>query len=107
MNLLLNQVYDLHSTTENSDYLLVAEQLMKRHRKHALVVIITNVRDEGTEDLLAAIRLLSGSHQVMLASLRERQLDQRLSQPVQSFDQALAFCGTSRYLRERQQHCGR
>ncbi len=103
MNLLLNQVYDLHSTTENSDYLRAAEQLMTRHRKHALIVIITNVRDEGAEDLQAAIRLLSGSHQVMVASMREVQLDQLLSQSVESFDQALAVCGTARYLQERQQ----
>ncbi len=103
LNLLLNQVYDLHSTTENSDYLRAAEQLMTRHRKHALIILITNVRDEGAEDLQAAIRLLSGSHKVMVASLREEQLDQRLSQSVQSFDQALALCGTTRYLQERQQ----
>ncbi|WP_211825853.1 DUF58 domain-containing protein [Kistimonas asteriae] len=103
MKLLLNQVYDLHSTTENSDYLRAAEQLMTRHRKHALVILITNVRDEGAEDLQAAIRLLSGSHQVMVASLREVQLDQLLSQSVQSFDQALAVCGIARYLQERQQ----
>ncbi|WP_345197832.1 DUF58 domain-containing protein [Kistimonas scapharcae] len=103
INLLLNQVYDLHSTTENSDYLRAAEQLMTSHRKHALVILVTNVRDEGAEDLQAAIRLLSGSHQVMVAGLREVQLDQLLSQSVQSFDQALAVCGTARYLQERQQ----
>ncbi|WP_281647005.1 DUF58 domain-containing protein [Parendozoicomonas sp. Alg238-R29] len=101
VNRILQQAYDLHSTTTNSDFVEAAEQLITHHRKRALVVLVTNIREEDREDLRAATRLLAGKHIVMVASLREQVLDQMVKQPVEGFEQALHYAGTQHYLDER------
>ena len=89
INLLLNHVYDLHSGTAHSDYTAAAEQLLARQQRRALVILLTNVRDEDSEDLTAAVQQLSRHHLVMVACLRERVLDELLEKPVADFDSAL------------------
>lgn len=89
INLLLNHVYDLHSGTAHSDYTAAAEQLLARQQRRALVILLTNVRDEDSEDLTAAVQQLSRHHLVMVACLRERALDDLREQPVSDFDSAL------------------
>ena len=89
INLLLNHVYDLHSGTAHSDYTAAAEQLLARQQRRALVILLTNVRDEDNEDLTAAVQQLSRHHLVMVACLRERALDELLEKPVGDFDDAL------------------
>ncbi|WGL15588.1 DUF58 domain-containing protein [Microbulbifer bruguierae] len=89
INLLLNHVYDLHSGTAHSDYTAAAEQLLARQQRRALVILLTNVRDEDSEDLTAAVQQLSRQHLVMVACLRERALDNLLEKPVTDFDSAL------------------
>lgn len=89
INLLLNHVYDLHSGTAHSDYTAAAEQLLARQQRRALVILLTNVRDEDSEDLTTAVQQLSRHHLVMVACLRERALDELLEKPVADFDDAL------------------
>jgi len=101
MNVLLKQLYDLHSSTESSDFLQAAQHLMQRHRKRALIILISNVREEDSEDLIAAVRLLKKQHQVMIASLREHFLSQHLRQTVQHFDDALRYSGTAGFVAQR------
>ena len=101
INTLMNLVYDLHSSTRNSDILEAAEQLMSRHRKRALVIIISNILEEDRDDLIAATHLLAKQHLVMIASLREDFLDNNLQQPVTDFDSALRYSGTQLFLEQR------
>ncbi|MBN8429772.1 DUF58 domain-containing protein [Microbulbifer salipaludis] len=91
INLLLNHVYDIHSGTAHSDYTAAAEQLLAHQQRRALVILLTNVRDEDSEDLTSAVQQLSRHHLVMVACLRERALDQLLEQPVADFDSALLY----------------
>lgn len=100
---LLNRLYDVHSSTESSDFLQAAQHLMNRHRKRSLVVMISNVREEDGEDLLAATRLLGRQHVVMVASLRENFLDQTLARDVLNFNDALRYCGVMQFMQQRQQ----
>lgn len=100
---LLNRLYDVHSSTESSDFLQAAQCLMNRHRKRSLVVMISNVREEDGEDLLAATRLLAQQHVVMVASLRENFLDQTLARDVMNFNDALRYCGVMQFMQQRQQ----
>jgi uncharacterized protein (DUF58 family) len=74
---------------------------MQRQRRRALVMLVTNVRDEDIEDLLTAVRLLQRQHLVCVASLREQALDQALEQPVESLEQAIGAGALARYLEER------
>lgn len=79
---ILHAVYDLEPTLEASDFEQAAEILLKREKKRALVVILTNLRDEDDQSLLGAARLLAQRHLVLVASLREVALDQTCRTPV-------------------------
>jgi uncharacterized protein (DUF58 family) len=101
INVVLNTVYDLQPSTHASDYLNAATQLMHRQKKRALVVLISNLRDEDNDELLPALQLLRKKHLVLLASLQERILNQVLEQPVYHFEDALRHAATLDYLNAR------
>ncbi|WP_460804243.1 DUF58 domain-containing protein [Microbulbifer agarilyticus] len=102
INLLLNHVYDIHSGTAHSDYSAAAEQLLARQQRRALVILLTNVRDEDSADLSAAVRQLSRHHLVMVASLRESSLDSLLQKPIANFDDALMNCAGRDLIQRRE-----
>lgn len=100
---LLNMVYDLESTRRPADYALAVRQLLARQKKRALVVLVTNLRDEEDEELLGAVKQLSRQHRVLIANLREQMLDGVRQSPVRNYDQALTYCGTLDVLNARAQ----
>lgn len=73
---ILRETYDLQPTLHVSDFEQAAQQLLLRERKRALVILMTNLRDEDHQGLLAATRLLGKRHLVLVASMREAALDQ-------------------------------
>jgi len=99
----LNAVFDLESGTRASDYLAGAETLQKRLAKRALVVVVSNLRDEDHEELLRAARLLGRRHLVLVASMKESALAAALDTPVRDLDSALTVAATHQYLLARQQ----
>jgi len=101
LKVLLNTVYDLNSTQRPADYQAAANQLLARQKRRALVVLVTNLRDEDDEELLTAVKRMSKQHRVLVASLREDVLDTLRHTPVQTLPEALAYCGTVEYLNER------
>jgi len=101
VNLILNRVYDLQPTLHTTDYYGAAVALMKRMRKRALVVILSNLRDEDDDTLPAALRLLQSRHLVLFASLREQILSRALATRVDTFDRALTHAATAEYLQQR------
>ncbi|WP_460121051.1 DUF58 domain-containing protein [Pseudomonas sp. H3_G09] len=104
LNVLINAVYDLEPTRRPADYQAAASQLLARQKRRALVVLVTNVRDDD-DQLLGAVRRLSATHRVLVASLREEALDTLRQAPVQTLPEALAYCGTIDFLNDRsQQH---
>jgi uncharacterized protein (DUF58 family) len=103
LNTILNNVYDLEPGTDAPDYSRAAIELLARQRKRALVVVLTNIRDEDSDDLLPALKLLKGKHTVLLASLREQAIENVLQQEVTDFNQALTLAATHQYLDERNQ----
>lgn len=103
INALLNQVYDLQASTAPSDLLQAAQQLMERHRKRSLVVLLSNLREEDSDDLLAAVKLLSKQHLVMVASLRENSLDDILAAQVTDFDSAVGYSAAVDFSQRRRQ----
>jgi len=97
----LQHTYDIESSVEAADYLGAARELASLQRRRALVVVLTNTRDEDHADLLQAARILASQHLVVLADLRESLLDTALQQPVRDFDAALRFQAVSEYLDSR------
>ncbi|MEZ5455522.1 MAG: DUF58 domain-containing protein [Lysobacteraceae bacterium] len=100
---LLALTYDLQPTLQSPDFLGAAQALLARQRKRALVVILSNLRDEDDDSLLPAIELLQRRHLVLLASLREGVLQQGLVNPIRALDDALAHAATAEYLERRRE----
>lgn len=100
---LLYRTYDLESTPDAADYLVAARELMSLQQRRALVIIITNTRDEESADLITAVRMLKRKHLVVVANLRESLLDESLAEPVHDFDGALKFHAVNEYLDSRRQ----
>ncbi|MBC9251861.1 hypothetical protein A9179_16445 [Pseudomonas alcaligenes] len=98
---LLNAVYALDSTHRPADYAAAINSLLARQQRRALVVLVTNLRDEDDEELLGAVKRLGRQHRVLIASLREEVLDRLRHTPVQDYEQALGYCGTVDYLNAR------
>ncbi|HEX5127181.1 MAG TPA: DUF58 domain-containing protein [Rhodocyclaceae bacterium] len=99
---LLHATYDLQPTLHASDFERAAQRLMEHERKRALVVILTNLRDEDDQSLRAATHLLQQRHLVLVASLREPALDRMPSQAIDSLHDAASAAAAVgyRHLRE-------
>ncbi|MEM9236803.1 MAG: DUF58 domain-containing protein [Verrucomicrobiota bacterium] len=101
MSALLNHLYDYQTTPEPSDFAAAAERLQARQRRRALVVLLTNLRGEDASELVPALRILSQRHLVMLASLRERTIEEARRNSVDGFSDALRFAAAEQYDSER------
>jgi uncharacterized protein (DUF58 family) len=82
LNALMGELYSVQPTPTHSDYVAAAQELLRRQHKRALVIVITNFRDEDSTELGYALRLLRSRHLVMVASLRERVVGELLAQPL-------------------------
>ncbi|HTU62230.1 MAG TPA: DUF58 domain-containing protein, partial [Polyangiales bacterium] len=72
LDALMGELYGVQPTPTHSDYVAAAQTLLRRYPKRALVIVITNFRDEDSSELSQALKLLRSRHLVLLASLRER-----------------------------------
>ena len=101
LNALMGQLYAVQPTPTHSDYLAAAQDLLRRQPKRALVVVITNFRDEDSAELKLALRLLRSRHLVLLASLRERIVGELLAQPLTGTDAAIDVASAHLYEQSR------
>jgi uncharacterized protein (DUF58 family) len=99
---ILNAVYDLQPGSEAPDYSKAATDLLVRNKKRALVIILTNIRDEDTDDLLPAVKLLRKRHLVLVTSLRETSIENTLDKPIDNLQAAINNAATQQYLLHRQ-----
>jgi len=101
MTTLLERLYDLQPTLQPSDPAEAARRLASRQKRRALVVLLTNLRDDDASALPQAFAALRRRHLVLVASLREAALDQRLAQPATDLAGATAVAATWSYLEAR------
>jgi uncharacterized protein (DUF58 family) len=101
LNALMGQLYDVEPTTTHSDFLAAAQDLLTRHRKRSLVILVTNFRDEDSTELAHALRLLRSRHLVLLASLRERIVRDLIDQPLASGTAAIEVASAHLYEQSR------
>lgn len=99
---LLNNVYDLHASTITPDYTQGVTQLLLRQKKRALIIVLTNLRDEDSHDLLNALQLLKHKHLVILASLKEQALEQVMERNIHDFSDAVLLASSCDYQNQRQ-----
>jgi len=101
LNSLMGTLYDIQPQATHSDYVLAARDLMRVQRKRALVVVLTNFRDEDAAELQPALALLRSRHLVLLASLRERVLREMTEQPSTGGPQAIEVAGAHLFAQAR------
>ncbi len=100
---LLNHVYDVNPQPIEIDYLAAATEIAVRQRRRSMIVLLTNVREEDSQDLRRAAELLRRRHLLVIGSLRERVLDDTLAHKIEGFDDALLFAATHQYLNTRRE----
>lgn len=98
---LLRASYALQPQPVATDFLAAATELSTRQRRRALVMLVTNLRDEDMDDVLAAVTMLRKRHLVCVASLREASLDAALTADVHDLQDALRAGATAQYLQQR------
>jgi uncharacterized protein (DUF58 family) len=98
---MMGELYAVQPTPTHSDYAQAAEDFMRRQVKRALVVVITNFRDEDSVELGDALKLLRSRHLVMLASLRERIVREIIEQPLTERGVAIEVASAHLYEQSR------
>jgi uncharacterized protein (DUF58 family) len=98
---LVQRVYDLEPSLEVADYAEAAAALLLHQRRRALVVVLSNLRDEDSDEVLPALRQLRQRHVVLLASLREASLNAPRERMPATHAEALQLAAVERYLAAR------
>jgi uncharacterized protein (DUF58 family) len=98
---LMGELYDVQPTPTHSDYIAAARTFLQRQSRRALVIVITNFRDEDSTELSHALRLLRRRHLVLLASLRERVVGELMRQPLSGVDAAVEIAAAHLYAQSR------
>ena len=65
------------------------------------MILVTNVNSDASDDLLAAVKLLSRNHLVMVANIQETALKSNVNSDVDSMDDALRYCASIDSLQQR------
>ena len=84
-----------------ADYLAAAPRVLAQNARRSLVLVVTNVRDEDADDLVAGLKLLQRRHLVCVASLREDVLDAAAAAAPARFEDALRVGAVHQYLAAR------
>jgi uncharacterized protein (DUF58 family) len=98
---LLNHLYNYETTTEPSDFIEAAERVMSVQKRRALVILLTNLRTEDTSHLMKAVHLLQRRHLVLVATLRESEIEARTERPIANLGDALTYGALCHYDQER------
>jgi uncharacterized protein (DUF58 family) len=101
LNALMGQLSGVQPTPTHSDYVAAAQKMLRTQQKRALVIVITNFRDEDSSELGHALRLLRQRHLVLLASLRERIVGELMGQPLATIDAAVDVASAHLYEQSR------
>jgi uncharacterized protein (DUF58 family) len=101
LHALMGELYGLQPTPSHSDYVAAAQDLLRRQNKRALVIVITNFRDEDGSELGLALKLLRQRHLVLLASVRERIVGELIARPLTSGNAALDVASAHLYEQAR------
>ncbi len=98
---LMAEFFGVQPTLSHSDYVLAAQQVLRRMRRRALVILITNFRDEDASELGHALRLLRSRHLVLVASMRERIVGELMLQPIAGHEAAVDVASAQLYEQAR------
>jgi len=99
---LMNGVFDIEATHQMPDYDGAVEELAQHLKKRALIILVTNLRNEDGDAALNALQRLAKKHVVLIADLREVELEQALEAPTSSINEAVQWFSAEAYQQERE-----
>lgn len=102
INRLLNHLYTAKTSTSASDYIDAAQSLLNEQRKRSLIILITNIYEEDTDDIVLAANLMAKHHLVMVVALQENLLEEGRNREVVDTSSALLYSGLSLMVQQRQ-----
>ncbi len=102
MTTVLNHLYDYETSPFPSDFAEAAERLLKHQQRRSMVVVMTNLRGEDSDELREPLRKLRQKHVVVLASLREMGIGEMMDKELNSFEDALGYLAAHDYAAERE-----
>ncbi len=100
---LMQSLYDIEATQQLPDYVQAVETLAQRLKRRALIILITNLRNEDGDSALNALQRLRSKHIVLLADLREIDLDDVASTEPEDSEEAVMWFSAEGYRQTRQQ----
>lgn len=98
---MIRSLFDLQCTLAPADYTEAATTLLAKVPRRALVVCLTNLRDEDGEQIIGAVRALRRRHLVLIADLREAVVDDCVARPVTDLAGATTLAAARAFLVER------
>jgi uncharacterized protein (DUF58 family) len=99
--LLINQLYDLHSSPIASSPSSALENALKRLHKRTFIVLISNFRKEDGEFLSWILPRIKNKHLLLLVSLHEREAEKSQTQTALSTESLLEKAAAFSYLYNR------
>jgi len=100
---LMHGLYDLEATRELPDYVQAVETLAVRLKRRALIILITNLRNEDGQSALQALQRLKGKHLVLMADLKESDLESAIQTEPTTTEEAMLWLSAENYRLQRQQ----
>ena len=100
---IVDQTFDLDTSMEPSDFAEAARRLSHRQKRRALVIFLTNLYDADMDELEQALGLLRRRHLVLVASLREQEVDELVEGEVRDLDEALQVGAAHNFLDHRRE----
>lgn len=91
----MHHFYDLYPEKISSDYLGATQDLMLKHPKRSLVLLVTCLRDEDFDDLLVSIKLLQEKHLVAVISIQEPVYEELREKPIERFAEAINYASST------------
>jgi uncharacterized protein (DUF58 family) len=101
LHAMMSGLYDVQPGIAHADYLAAAQRALDTQPTRALIVLITNFRDEDSDELRHALKLLRSRHLVLVASMRERIIGELMRQPIDSADAAIGVASAHLYEQSR------
>lgn len=98
---IIQGVYDVQPTSQTADYNQGTDVFMAKQKRRALVIVLTNLANEGEMELLSNLKRISRRHRLLIASLEERALENTRKKPIETVDDALEYIGAVSYQQDQ------
>ena len=100
--LLMNSLYDLHSSSSASSPFSALEETLAKLKRRTFIILISNFREEDGESLSWILKHIERRHLLLLVSIREKESEYLASRSPKNRDEALETAAAFSYIISRQ-----